>query len=153
MPAGSTEQNPLYEYTLPGIYSVTLKVTSAGGSDEHIETDFIDVWPGSALADALDNPSLVVTTGGDSPWSIDGTVFTNGTSSVRTGGLSPGESAWLQTEITGPAIINFDWKVSSDAGNLTWDIDGYEWDRITGDTGWRGDPGSVRVGSGTYISR
>jgi PKD repeat protein/DMSO/TMAO reductase YedYZ molybdopterin-dependent catalytic subunit len=39
----STEQNPIYEYTEPGTYSVKLTVTNSAGSDEEIKTDYITV--------------------------------------------------------------------------------------------------------------
>jgi len=39
----STEQSPSYTYTSAGIYSVTLTVTSAGGTDSETKTDYITV--------------------------------------------------------------------------------------------------------------
>jgi len=43
-PATSNEQNPLIQYNADGLYSVTLKVTNASGSDNTVaKTDFITV--------------------------------------------------------------------------------------------------------------
>ncbi|MEQ8200944.1 MAG: PKD domain-containing protein [Syntrophomonadaceae bacterium] len=39
----STDQNPSYEYTQAGTYSVRLTVTNAAGSDDEIKTDYITV--------------------------------------------------------------------------------------------------------------
>lgn len=45
----STEQNPTYEYTEPGTYSVKLTVTNAAGSDEEIKDDYITVSEPSTI--------------------------------------------------------------------------------------------------------
>jgi serine protease len=42
----STDQNPVYEYTSQGTYTVTLTVTGPGGSDDEVKTDYITVTPG-----------------------------------------------------------------------------------------------------------
>jgi PKD repeat protein len=39
----STEKNPSYTYTMPGTYTVNLKVTGPGGSDTEIKTKYITV--------------------------------------------------------------------------------------------------------------
>jgi PKD repeat protein len=39
----STEQNPTYTYATAGTYTVNLTVTNAGGSDNEIKTDYINV--------------------------------------------------------------------------------------------------------------
>lgn len=41
----STEQNPSYEYSTAGTYSVKLTVTNSAGSDDEIKTDYITVNP------------------------------------------------------------------------------------------------------------
>jgi len=40
----STSQNPIYAYTAPGIYTVTLEVTNQVGTDTRIKTDYITVY-------------------------------------------------------------------------------------------------------------
>jgi PKD repeat protein len=39
----STDQNPVYEYTAVGTYTVTLTATNAYGSDDEVKTDYITV--------------------------------------------------------------------------------------------------------------
>jgi len=44
----STDQNPIYTYDLPGVYTVSLEVTGPGGTDTHTEVDYITVTEPSA---------------------------------------------------------------------------------------------------------
>ncbi len=74
-PVGSSAQNPSHTYTTPGTYSVALQAYNAGGYNSTRKAGYITIT-GSALEDALDNPSLTVTTGGDSPWFVDPGDFT-----------------------------------------------------------------------------
>ena len=39
----SSEQNPQYDYGIPGLYTVSLTVTGPGGNDTHVKTDYITV--------------------------------------------------------------------------------------------------------------
>ncbi len=41
--ADSTDQNPSYEYTVEGVYTVKLTVTNIAGSDDEVKTDYITV--------------------------------------------------------------------------------------------------------------
>jgi len=45
----STDQNPSYEYSVAGIYSVKLTVTNTAGSDDEIKTDFITAAEAPAI--------------------------------------------------------------------------------------------------------
>ncbi|MBD3237695.1 MAG: PKD domain-containing protein [Candidatus Eisenbacteria bacterium] len=49
----STAQNPTYEYTAEGIYTVTLTATNACGSDQEVKTDYITVTAPQPYAFAL----------------------------------------------------------------------------------------------------
>ena len=42
----STDQNPTYTYTAPGVYTVNLTVTNAAGSDSEVRRNFIDIVSG-----------------------------------------------------------------------------------------------------------
>ncbi|MDI9395030.1 MAG: PKD domain-containing protein, partial [Euryarchaeota archaeon] len=39
----STDQSPSYTYTVPGVYTVSLNVSNAGGSDDEVKVGFIEV--------------------------------------------------------------------------------------------------------------
>lgn len=54
----STERNPTHIYTSPGSYTVTLTVTNAGGSNTHIEPNFLIVnGPSNVTADFTVSPT------------------------------------------------------------------------------------------------
>ena len=77
-PATSTEQNPIVEYTSPGMYSVQLVVTSAAGTDELVLDDYIEVigGPTAQIDYNLDGNVINASNGGSSgtttTWSVDG---------------------------------------------------------------------------------
>jgi len=51
----SSEQNPTHVYTMDGVYSVTLTVSSNGSSDSEIKQDFIMVNASDIIVDNLDD--------------------------------------------------------------------------------------------------
>ncbi len=63
----SIEQNPSYTYDTPGLYTVSLTVTGACGTDDEIKVDYINVTdPGSVvLAYAAGETSVAGTVNGD----------------------------------------------------------------------------------------
>ena len=56
----STDQNPSYEYSVAGIYSVKLTVTNTAGSDDEIKTDFITAAEAPAI-DVLYDGTVTLT--------------------------------------------------------------------------------------------
>jgi hypothetical protein len=70
----------------------------------------------SSLGEALDNTSLVWTTGGDAPFTSQTTTFYYGGSAARTGGIGDNQSTYLSTSVTGPGTLSFYWQVSSESG-------------------------------------
>ena len=78
----STEQNPSYEYTKAGTYSVKLTVTNAIGSDEELKESYINV--SSAGSREGSNVSLNTTI-------LPAISFKVSPSSVEFGELSPGK--------------------------------------------------------------
>jgi PKD repeat protein len=53
----STEENPIHEYLLSGIYTVTLEVAGTDGSDTETKTDYITVREPGAFEQIIDNDS------------------------------------------------------------------------------------------------
>jgi M6 family metalloprotease-like protein len=90
------------------------------------------------LNEALDNTTLVWTANGDNGWYGQTATFFFGGSAAKSDTLSDGQSAWLNTQITGPGTLNFVWRASSElnADYLRFLLDGYEEDKISGATTW-----------------
>jgi len=90
------------------------------------------------LAAAADNPQLSWGTNGNAPWFSQTTTTSDTVDAARS--ASPADSAFstLETCITGPAYLDFSWKVSSElnADYLDLEADDFRIDAITGDVDW-----------------
>jgi PKD repeat protein len=62
-PSSSTEQNPVVEYTSPGVYSVELEVSNSEGSDQVSQLDIIMVadLPNASFTQSLDGLTVALT--------------------------------------------------------------------------------------------
>ncbi|MDF9832029.1 hypothetical protein M2103_000233 [Ereboglobus sp. PH5-5] len=106
------------------------------------------------LATALDN-NLVWTTGGSNIWRSQTITTHDGRHAARSGiilgtsstNVNIGQNTWLQTTVTGPGIVSFWWKVSSEAEErdedgdpwgdiLYFKVNGEERARISGEKDW-----------------
>ncbi|UTW65868.1 PKD domain-containing protein [bacterium SCSIO 12643] len=58
----SIQENPVYTYFFPGIYTVSLKVTGVNGTDTQTKVDIVEVFP-NAIANFDYQPIKVSTTG------------------------------------------------------------------------------------------
>ena len=68
------------------------------------------------LSDVLDAPGLILSTGGDAQWQHQTADVSTGASAAQSGAVGDLQQSWLETTVTGPGVIRFRWKVSSDAG-------------------------------------
>lgn len=140
IPAGTyTNVTISFTPTAEGPFSGILTADSdaIGGAATHPESG--DGVTAGSLADALDNPALDCTTSGDALWTGDITVTHDGTDAARSGDVADGQSSSLQTTVTGPGILRFWWKVSSeqDWDFLQFYIDGNLEAAISGEVGWQ----------------
>src|SRR6266545_1018865 len=79
---------------------------------------FLSVTPTVPLAEALDTPGWIWTTGGSAPpWLGQVAVHHDGLDAARNGIIGDGASNSIQTTVTGPALLSFWWKVSSETNN------------------------------------
>jgi PKD repeat protein len=69
----SIEQNPSYEYTDAGLYTVSLTITASNGSDTETKTDYIEVFYPVPIADFEGTP-----TSGNSPLTVNFTDLSSG---------------------------------------------------------------------------
>jgi len=54
----STEEDPQYVYSTPGLYTVSLTVTGPGGNDANTKTDYINVHYAAPTADFIGFPTI-----------------------------------------------------------------------------------------------
>jgi hypothetical protein len=69
---------------------------------------------GPTLNQALDNPNLSFTLGGNANWFPETTTYYYGGSAAQSGAIGNNQSSWLQTTVVGPGTLSFYWKVSSE---------------------------------------
>jgi len=100
----------------------------------------------------LGAPELAWRSNGDEVWSW--TISGEGLMAGQSGGIGDYEVTWLETTVSGPGTISFQWKVSSemDADFLTFSIDGSDQPgRISGEVDWQ--PLAFRIPTGTHLLR
>ena len=90
------------------------------------------------LADALE-ASLAVTSGGTLPWFPQMVTTHDGIDAAQAGGITHGESSFMESTVTGPGTLSFWWKSSCENGYyfLRFSLDGVEQGALTGETEWR----------------
>ncbi len=102
------------------------------------------------LGEALDNTSLVWTSGGNVKWFGETATCFYGGNAAQSGAISHGQSSWLKTTVTGPGTVKFAWRVSSEANHdfLRFSVDGSLKARISGNTTWAQN--TYVLGSGVH---
>ncbi len=105
------------------------------------------------LVDALDNPALTWTTSTGTPWRGTTGTTHDGEDAGVSGTVTDGQTTWVQTQITGPGVLTFWWKMSG----ATWDyfdftINGTEGARpLTDEAEWQ--QVTVSLPAGTHVLR
>ena len=134
-----------------GSWEVTLVAGNAAGQGSRVI--HIDIAP-SALAEAVDNRRLTITTGGlGGDWFSQAAVTHDGSDAARSGPPAAYRESWMETTIRGPVTGSFWWKVSSEAGTdlLRFSINGSSSNAISGEVPWTVVP--FTVGPGTWRLR
>ncbi|MEQ1637999.1 MAG: DUF1566 domain-containing protein [Methylococcales bacterium] len=112
-------------------------------------------FSGVGLGKALDNSDLLWITNGNAPWfgqqqkdAKVKTIYFNGSAGVS-GLITHGQQSSVQTTVTGPRDLSFSWKVSSEADRdeLTFEVDGKEIQKISGEQDWADVKGTIPAGS------
>ncbi len=110
----------------------------------------LTVTPILPLADALDTINIVWST--TSPgWIGQPLVTHDGVDAARSPTLSALQASPVQATITGPALVSFWWKVSSEtnADYMAFGVDGTEQARISGEVNWHQRSFEVPAGKHT----
>ena len=99
----------------------------------------IDASQEDLLLEALGIEKFAVTVGGDAKWFAQKDVTHDGVSAVQSGGISDGQTSWMEVVVKDVSSVSFWWKVSSESGwdKLHFYVDGIEVvDPISGQTDW-----------------
>jgi hypothetical protein len=111
--------------------------------------DTVAFLPAPPLPVALNAPSLNWTTSGNGTWFPEMVTTHDGAASARSGDIGNDQSATLTTTVTGPGVVAYWWKVSSEYSDpLIFLVDGVEQARIGGEVGWTNR--AFNVAAGTY---
>jgi len=105
-----------------------------------------------ALSNALDSSVLTWTTGGGADWFGEVDESSDGVSAARSGIIGSSSETWMQTTVTGPGVLGFKWKVSSDDGYdyLRFYCDGVQQGSgLTGEQGWTSQQYTLAAGTHT----
>ncbi len=90
------------------------------------------------LETALDAMPLPLETMGDALWFGQENVSADGLSAGRSGYIGDGQSTTVETLVSGPGVVSFDWKISSEGccDRLHFLVNGVSWDSIGGEVDW-----------------
>ena len=104
-----------------------------------------------ALDAALDNSQLTWTTSGSGNWIGQTATSYDGKDSAKSGKISHNQETVLQTILTGPGTLTFQWKVSSEVccDFLRFYIDGSQQASRSGEVGWEALSFNIPSGSHT----
>ncbi|HKP36126.1 MAG TPA: S8 family serine peptidase [Pyrinomonadaceae bacterium] len=107
--------------------------------------------PRVPLPGALDAPNLVWQSGGNRPWFGQTLSSSDGVDAARCGNIDHGQTSWLQTTVTGPGVLWFYWRVSSEdtADFLKFLVDGQPVYAISGETPWAQEVIGIPAGNHT----
>ena len=94
----------------------------------------------AAFDTALDAPGLPWSSGGNVPWITQTVVTADGVDAAQSGAIGDNQTSLLETTITGPGMVDFDWKSSSEAfvDRLDLLLDGALVAHRSGDKDWLG---------------
>ncbi|MEA1954128.1 MAG: DUF1566 domain-containing protein, partial [Campylobacterota bacterium] len=90
------------------------------------------------IAEAIDNNTLLFSTSGSNDWYGQSSIYYHDNDATQSGNISDNESSSMQTTVTGPGIMSFFWKVSSEANydKLNFSLDGNQQAEISGNIDW-----------------
>ena len=124
--------------TVSGTFNVAMGATNAIGTNNKTLVLTVATSPGIALGDAVEQPSLTWTTSGNANWVSQTTVTHDGVDAAKSGAIGDNASSTMRAYATGPAVLRFWWKVSSepDSDILSVADNGNDLDYISGEVDW-----------------
>jgi hypothetical protein len=111
----------------------------------------VAIFTTSSLGVAVDNTTLPWATLGNAPWQAQGTVWMVGGSALQSGAIADLQDSIVQTTVTGPGLLTYRWRVSSESGYdvLTFGFDGWDQWYMSGESGWQQQ--SWFIPEGTHV--
>ena len=109
--------------------------TFTASSNRTLEANFRS----ATLAEALNTPSWDWVTNGDTATWYPQTVVTHdGSLAAQSGAITHRQTTWIETTVTGPGIVSFWWKVSSETNYdyLRFFVGELQQTTISGEVGW-----------------
>ena len=110
--------------------------------------------PALSLGEAVDAPSLTWTTGGNANWIGQTATTHDGADAAQSGVITDGQQSWIETTVTGPGLLTYWWKVSSEStyDKLEFYVNGaIQGQGISGEVNWQSK--SNILASGTNVLR
>jgi len=104
----------------------------------------------AAVPGALDLPGALLTMGGNASWFSDASASpVTGSSAGASGLITHGQQTWMEMTVTGPVVLGFWWKVSSEATHdrLELAVDGTTLSSISGTVAWTKKEQTIAAGS------
>jgi hypothetical protein len=111
----------------------------------------IDVLRTNDFSLALDRSNLTWTTSGGAQWFVETTTTRDGHASAQSGAISNSQTTTLQTILTGPGMLSFWWKVSSEANHdlFSVEVNGTTQATISGEVDWQSK--TIYLASGAQV--
>ncbi len=102
-----------------------------------------------ALCEAIEGCDFVWTTGGNTNWFRQTTNTADGVDAAQSGRIGSSQQTWIETTVTGPAVLRFQWRVSSRTNShlLRFQIDGTNQASISGLTPWMQRTQAIAAGT------
>ena len=106
-----------------------------------------------ALCEAIESCDFVWTTGGNTNWFRQTTNTADGVDAAQSGRISTNQQTWIETTVSGPAVLRFQWRVSSRTNShyLRFQLNGVTQTSISGLTPWM--QRTQALAAGTHVLR
>jgi M6 family metalloprotease-like protein len=137
--------------TSAGTFKINLSATNAIGTGPTATLTLTTSSLVITLANAMDQPALTFTSAATQPWTAQTTTTHDGVDAAKSGTIPDYQTSVMQTTVTGPGLLSFYWKVSSEASCdlLLFYLDGIKQSgEISGESGWQ--PMSYTLTDGSH---
>ncbi len=122
-----------------GVRTVEIQAVNPAGTTTETLSITVDLAPPPPdFASAVNNGDLVFSTTEDA-WFVQEEESRRDGQALRSGDVGDNGRSYVETEVNGPGMLEFWWRVSSEANfdQLVFRVDGGRVEDISGETGWR----------------